>query len=403
MTISYYSEAMDSLEGLITQLDKICTKSTPLTNEYLLVVLEFIRSFKFKGQKLLHGGCISNREIVAKFLSCLDSDFRKTVMWQMSQRSLNNVSSESEATRRKTHHYMDPIEFEALLKVSEDLAQSFNSYNVVTNGGTSGMTARSTVRSPYIILQRWMEPATSSDRMVHLLEDLNKLMARNMDILVNMSKEDSQCHVETTKSLEKMTMLLSSLLCKDKENKTIPSSQPSWRKCYYCWGPGHFIVECQFLTADIAEGKIEAHARIDSEQFTKESLNLSPRDRVDEQWKNAKAFFIEDLPEDGFVQLVSNGLVTLQSDWNQDRTPFFIKDLPEDGFVDLMPVCSDIITLNCNLNVRNKTDNLISDLQEKARCVTEECNMWKVSATEQTNMSVPIAPRIYQNVPQSTV
>jgi len=220
---------------------------------------------------------------------------------------------------------------------------------------------------------------------------------------MNMSKEDSQCHVETTKSLEKMTMLLSSSLCKDKRYKTILSSQPSWQKCYYCWGPGHFITECQFLTTDIAEGKIEAHARIDLEQFLKEPLNLSPRDQVDGQWKNAKAFFIEDLPEDGFVELVPNGLVTLQSNWNQDRTPFFVKDLPMDGFVDLMPVCPDIITLNCNLNIQNKKDNLISDLQKKTRCMTKECDMWKVVATEQMNMSVLIASQVSQNIPQSTI
>ena len=80
----------------------------------------------------------------------------------MSQRSLNDVSSESEATRRKTCHYTNPIKFEALLKVLEDLARLFDSYNIVTNGGTSGTTARSTVRSQYMILQRRMEPATSS-------------------------------------------------------------------------------------------------------------------------------------------------------------------------------------------------------------------------------------------------
>ena len=47
--VSHYSEATDSVEGSIMCLDKLCTKATPLTNEHLSVVLEFIRSFKFKG------------------------------------------------------------------------------------------------------------------------------------------------------------------------------------------------------------------------------------------------------------------------------------------------------------------------------------------------------------------
>ena len=73
--VSHYPEATDSLEGSIARLDKLCAKSTPLTNEHLSVVLEFIRSFKFEGRKLLRGGCISNREIVTKFLNCLNPEF----------------------------------------------------------------------------------------------------------------------------------------------------------------------------------------------------------------------------------------------------------------------------------------------------------------------------------------
>ena len=117
--VSHYPEATDSLEGSILRLDKLCAKLTPLTNEHLSVVLEFIRSFKFEGRKLLRGGCILNREIVAKFLNCLDPELRRTVTWQMSQKSLNEVSP-SEKTK-KTRHHTDPIEFETLLKVSEDL------------------------------------------------------------------------------------------------------------------------------------------------------------------------------------------------------------------------------------------------------------------------------------------
>src|ERR1700724_2395613 len=142
--VSHYPEATDSLEGSILRLDKLCAQSTPLTNEHLSVVLEFIRSFKFEGRKLLRGGCISNRVIVAKFLNCLDPKLRRTVTWQMSQKSLNKVSP-SEKTK-KTHHHTDPIEFETSLKVLEDLVRSFDSYNTIAPTGTSGLTTRSTVR-----------------------------------------------------------------------------------------------------------------------------------------------------------------------------------------------------------------------------------------------------------------
>ena len=70
--ISHYPEASNSLEGLIMHLDKLCAKSRPLMMDNLSVILEFIRGFKFEGCKLLTGGCISNREIVTKFLNCLE-------------------------------------------------------------------------------------------------------------------------------------------------------------------------------------------------------------------------------------------------------------------------------------------------------------------------------------------
>ena len=47
--VSHYPEAMDSLEGSIVRLDKLCAKSRPLTIDNLSTVLEFIRGFKFKG------------------------------------------------------------------------------------------------------------------------------------------------------------------------------------------------------------------------------------------------------------------------------------------------------------------------------------------------------------------
>ena len=47
--VSHYSEATDSLEGSIAHLDKLCTKSKPLTTENLSVMLEFFRGFKFEG------------------------------------------------------------------------------------------------------------------------------------------------------------------------------------------------------------------------------------------------------------------------------------------------------------------------------------------------------------------
>ena len=61
----------------------------------------------------------------------------------MSQKSLNNVSS-SDETQKKACHHTDLIDFETLLKVSEDLVQSADSYNTITATENSRMTVRST-------------------------------------------------------------------------------------------------------------------------------------------------------------------------------------------------------------------------------------------------------------------
>src|SRR6202023_2047653 len=149
--------------------------------------------------------------------------------------------------------HMDPIEFETLLKVSEDLVQSFDSYNTIAPTGTSGSTARSAVRLQHLNSQRSMEFATSPDQMVRLLEELNQSMATNTDVLVSMSKENGQRHDEVTKWMETIHALLMNTWHKGKAGKTDQSDQVSWYKCYYCWGTGHLVADCRSLATDMAE------------------------------------------------------------------------------------------------------------------------------------------------------
>ena len=102
-------------------------------------------------------------------------------------------------------------------------------------------------------------------------------------------------------------------------------------------------------------------------KLPKEPPYLSPKDWVDRQWKNRKQFSIEELPEDPIVTLAPTGLVTLQS----------------------------------NRNMWDKRDEMILELQEKARRATEERDMWKaVMATRQSNMSVSSTSQVPQSVPQ---
>jgi len=128
------------------------------------------------------------------------------------------------------------------------------------------------------------------------------------------------------------------------QSYTGSSNRSSGRRdqCHYCWNPGHYIAHCEILAADVADGKVQTQdngTRIDFKTVPKEPSNLSPKDRVDHQWRNRKQFFIEDLPEDGIIDLIPNGLVTLQT----------------------------------NRNTHDKRDvELIADLQEKNRRATEE-------------------------------
>ena len=386
--VSHYPEATDSLEGSIVRLDKLCAKSKPLTTENLSAMLEFIRGFKFEGRKLLDGGCISNREIVAKFLSCLDPELKRTVVWQVSQLSLKDISdSAGKGRASQPRHHTDPIEFKTLVRVLEGLVRSADSYSTITSTVTtgSGTTAKPLNRTQHTILQRPVEEPTvlsSNDRVVQLLEDLNESMAKNTDVLVNMSKENTQRHGETTKSIETVHILLNTWH-KDGDRSERPGNQSnsgssnrsSGRRdqCHYCWGPGHYIAHCESLAADVAEGKVQTldnGTKVDFKTVPKEPSNLSPRDRVDQQWRNRRQFFAEDLPEDGIIDLIPNGLVTLQA----------------------------------NRNARDKRDELIADLQEKHRRANEERDMWKaMMASRQSNMSAPAVPQAPQSIPQPAV
>jgi len=302
--VSHYPEVTNSLEGSIACLDKLCMKSKPLTTENLLVMLEFFRGFKFEGQKLLAGGCISNQEIIAKFLSCLDPELKKTVVWQVSQLSMNKTVSSVQAGKeleRKTCHYTDPIEFETLLKVSEGLVQLADSYNTIAGTSNFGMAAKPANRTQHTILQRPVEEPTTlspTDRMVQLLEDMNVGLAVDTDVHVNMAKENGQRHGEATKSMETMHTLLNMWHMGD--DRPDRPSNPSYPvasnrtftchdRCHYCWISGHFIANCESLVANVAAGKIEAQdngMRVDLKRFPKEPPHLSLRDRVDLQWHN---------------------------------------------------------------------------------------------------------------------
>ena len=376
--ISHYPEATDSLEGSIARLDKLCARSKPLTAENLSAMLEFIRGFKFEGRKLLDGGCISNREIVTKFLGCLDPELKRTVVWQVSQLSLKGVSDSAGKGREgQPRHHTDPIEFKTLVRVLEGLVRSADSYSTITaaTATTSGTTARPPNRTQHTILQRPVEEPTvlsSNNRMVQLLEDLNESMAKNTDVLVNMSKENSQRHGETSKSIETVHTLLNTWH-KSEPGKANQSNQAPPGGCFYCWAVGHYIAHCEFLATDVAEGKVqtlENGARVDLKTIPREPAHLSPKDRVDRQWRNRKQYFTEDVTEDSVVDLIPNGLVTLQT----------------------------------NRNVRDKRDDLITELQEKARRATEERDMWKaVTSTRQSNASVMAVPQASQSIPQPTV
>lgn len=226
------------------------------------------------------------------------------------------------------------------MKVLEDLVRSADSYNTITAFSTSGATTKSSIRTQHTILQRSVEEPTtlsSGSRMVQLLEDLNESMAKNTNVLVNMSKENSQRHGETTKSIETVHTLLNTWH-KNEPGKTNPPNQPPCKRygtdrvdgetnrqnapsggCFYCWVIGHYIAHCDLLAADVAEGKVqtlENGTRVDLKTVPREPSNLSPRERVDRQWKNRKQYFTEDANEDSIVDLIPNGLVTLQPNRN---------------------------------------------------------------------------------------
>jgi len=220
--------------------------------------------------------------------------------------------------------------------------------------------------------------------MVELLEDLNQSMAKNTDVLVSMSKENGQRHTETTKSIETMSTLLNTWHKGDDRadrpsNPSYPTSshRPSPRRdgCFYCWGPGHFIANCEFLATDVAEGKVESMdngARFDMKKVPREPYNVSPKDRVEQQWNSRRQLVAEDFSEDSIVNLV--------------------------------PTQSSLVMLQSDRDKRDKRDELVLELQEKARRATEERDMWKaMTGARQANMSAPSNPQVPQSVPQAAV
>ena len=258
------------------------------------------------------------------FLSCLDPKLRKTVVWQVFQLSLSHASTPVQAGKepeRRPHHHTDPIEFETLLKVSEGLVHSVDSYNTIVATSTYRVTNRSSNRTQHTILQRPIDESTTltlNDHIVQLLEDMNASMAVNTDVLINIAKENGQQHGETTKSMETMHTLLDTWHRNEpgKPNLSTYQAPTHHNGCFYGWAVRHYIADCEFLAKDVAEQRVETQdggAKVDMRKLPKEPPNVSPKDQVDRYWRARKQFVIEELPEDLVMTLALTGLVTLQT------------------------------------------------------------------------------------------
>jgi len=146
----------------------------------------------------------------------------------------------------------------------------------------------------HTILQRPADttvPYGMNNQMVQLLEDINESMAKNTDVLISMSKENSHRYNKMTKSIKTMHTLLNTWHKSD-DNKGDRPHNPSYPyslnrmpvccdRCHYCWGPGHFITNCESLATDMAEGKVEAHengSKVDLRKLPQEPMNISFKD-----------------------------------------------------------------------------------------------------------------------------
>lgn len=299
--ITNYPDAAYASEGTIGRLNQVCKEHSRLGTDDLKELLELKRGFQAEAKKLLKPpACISNRELVEKFLGCLNPDFAAQVVSRLSLREMSTreipvEEGEMTSSRRKDDRYALADVMKSALDVAEGpkISSMMNSANA-RDAGTQRGTSTS------IKLE---------------LDDVKQNVVHLMDRITVNEKTQKQGFEDVMRALQQSnhtgTQTHMPPRPDSRQGYSAPAGPPG--ACHYCWKPGHYVADCPDRHIHIDQGKvkvIEGRMRLaDGSLIPREPTDKCQKDRVEMAWANKKQaqLYMREYEEDaGFLPLVNS-------------------------------------------------------------------------------------------------
>lgn len=298
--IENYPEAANAAGGTLLRLENLLKNNKDLQAEELNAFLAFKRKFTVEANKLLlPPACISNRELVQKFLGSLSFDFQRSIISRLSMRQSIAATAvaprapavEGEAqvvpvpplARRKEDQY----DLNEVMKEAGEVATNFHGSIAVNMTLGTIPESRSVTSMNRAVKTEAAEP-----------DEMQLKYAGLLDRIVMMADDGARTRKsleEVLKTLQQGSASYPSLATVSNSSRPSPTPNNGGQgpsgdaslegACFYCWLSGHRVSECPLKNDHLEQGKIkivDGKWRLDDGSWVpRDPTNKSPRDKVD--------------------------------------------------------------------------------------------------------------------------
>lgn len=286
--VNNYPEAKHAEEGSISRLNRICRAHEDIGPRDTDDLASLKRQFLTEAKKLLKPpACISNRELVEKFLGCLSNDFEDRVLSRLALEDSKPVAAAAAGAavpppRRGDDKYGYEDVIDMALRTAEGTSITYKVERV------AGPVSRGRVASTDVVVKTELEEM--KQQVVHI-----------MDRLENTEKAQTQGFSDVMRAVLASSRAPANQNGGPRDYNRGPDPRapqnnnlPRTEGCHYCWVNGHYIQDCPAKQAHLDQGKLKLNdagkmRMMDGSMIPKDPQTICPRDRVEAIVESKKA------------------------------------------------------------------------------------------------------------------
>ena len=256
-----YPEAVDDT-GSVYNLDQICREHAHLSRNDTKEIHSLMRKFRAEAKKLAK--VIGNGSLVDKFLGCFTPAFADVI----EERLIYKYGHYKDPTRNR--HKDDKYDLSEVLSVVGALVDGSS-----VRGSRDEVVERKGSTQDYPKGEEAEEKiAQMQDSIVTIGKQMGSIQSA-MQALQNSQVDMHKAYLNTNRNnsirLENTSPAL----------QTLPGGSSY---CFYCWGAGHRIADCEQVKSDVQEGwviLVDGRTRMPNRApLPREPASISPHDRI---------------------------------------------------------------------------------------------------------------------------